>query len=142
MAEPNPLARCADRAVRVYSCACAPRTEGAVPGEGGPIERVRTVGAPSATGMLNAHDHVMDILTWVIVGLVAGLLASLLVGSGGGILIDIVIGVLGALIGGWLFTAAGWHVPFAGIAGTIFVAFIGSVILLVVLQLIRGRPEP
>jgi uncharacterized membrane protein YeaQ/YmgE (transglycosylase-associated protein family) len=91
--------------------------------------------------MLNAHDHVMDILTWVIVGLVAGLLASLLVGSGGGILIDIVIGVLGALIGGWLFTAAGWHVPFAGIAGTIFVAFIGSVILLVVLQLIRGRPE-
>ena len=82
----------------------------------------------------------MDLITWLIVGLIAGVLASLLVGSGGSILIDIVIGVVGAFIGGWLFSAAGWHVPFAGLAGTIFVAFIGSVILLVVLQLIRGRP--
>lgn len=84
----------------------------------------------------------MDLLTWLIVGLVAGVLASLLVGSGGGILVDIVIGVVGAFIGGWLFQAAGWHAPFAGLAGTIFIAFIGSVILLVMLNLIRGRPEP
>jgi uncharacterized membrane protein YeaQ/YmgE (transglycosylase-associated protein family) len=82
----------------------------------------------------------MDIFTWLIVGLVAGVLASLLVGSGGSILIDIVIGVVGAFIGGWLFTAAGWHAPFAGLAGTIFIAFVGSVILLVVLHLVRGRP--
>jgi uncharacterized membrane protein YeaQ/YmgE (transglycosylase-associated protein family) len=82
----------------------------------------------------------MDIVTWLIVGLIAGVLASLLVGSGGGILIDIVIGVVGAFIGGWLFSAAGWRVPFGGLAGTIFVAFIGSVILLAVLHLIRGRP--
>lgn len=82
----------------------------------------------------------MDLLTWLIVGLIAGVLASLLVGSGGSILIDIVVGVVGAFIGGWLFGAAGWHAPFAGLAGTIFIAFIGSVILLVVLRLIRGRP--
>jgi len=82
----------------------------------------------------------MDLLTWLIVGLIAGVLASLLVGSGGSILIDIVIGVVGAFIGGWLFSAAGWQTPFTGLAGTIFVAFIGSVILLVVLHLIRGRP--
>jgi uncharacterized membrane protein YeaQ/YmgE (transglycosylase-associated protein family) len=82
----------------------------------------------------------MDILTWLIVGLIAGVLASLVVGSGGGLLVDIVIGIVGAFIGGWLFNAAGWHAPFAGLAGTIFVAFIGSVILLVVLHLIRGRP--
>lgn len=82
----------------------------------------------------------MDLLTWLIVGLIAGVLASLLVGSGGGILIDIVIGVVGAFIGGWLFSAAGWQAPFTGLAGTIFVAFIGSVILLVALHLIRGRP--
>ena len=82
----------------------------------------------------------MDLLTWLIVGLIAGVLASLLVGSGGNILIDIVIGVVGAFIGGWLFHAAGWQTPFTGLAGTIFVAFIGSVILLVVLHLIRGRP--
>lgn len=83
----------------------------------------------------------MDLLTWIIVGLIAGVLASLLVGSGGGILIDIVIGVVGAFVGGWIFQAAGWHTPFAGLAGTIFVAFVGAVVLLVVLHLIRGRPS-
>jgi uncharacterized membrane protein YeaQ/YmgE (transglycosylase-associated protein family) len=81
----------------------------------------------------------MDLLTWIIVGLVAGVLASLVVGSAGGIIIDIVVGIVGAFIGGWLFQAAGWHTPFAGLAGTIFVAFVGSVILLVVLHLLRGR---
>jgi uncharacterized membrane protein YeaQ/YmgE (transglycosylase-associated protein family) len=82
----------------------------------------------------------MDIVTWLIVGLVAGVLASLVVGSGGSILVDIVIGIVGAFIGGWVFRAAGWSAPFAGLAGTIFIAFIGAVILLVVLHLLRGRP--
>jgi uncharacterized membrane protein YeaQ/YmgE (transglycosylase-associated protein family) len=82
----------------------------------------------------------MDLLTWIIVGLIAGVLASLLVGSAGGIIIDIVVGVVGAFVGGWLFHAAGWHAPFTGLAGTIFIAFVGAVILLVVLHLIRGRP--
>jgi len=91
-------------------------------------------------GTYNAEDRSMDILTWLIVGLVAGVLASLIVGSGGGILVDIVIGIVGAFIGGWVFRAAGWHTPFAGLAGTIFIAFIGSLILLVVLHLVRGRP--
>jgi uncharacterized membrane protein YeaQ/YmgE (transglycosylase-associated protein family) len=81
----------------------------------------------------------MDLITWLVVGLIAGVLASLLVGSAGGILVDIVIGVVGAFIGGWLFHAAGWHTPFAGLAGTIFVAFVGAVLLLVVLHLVRGR---
>jgi uncharacterized membrane protein YeaQ/YmgE (transglycosylase-associated protein family) len=81
----------------------------------------------------------MDPLTWLIVGLVAGVLASLVVGAGGSIIVDIVIGIVGAFIGGWVFHAAGWHTPFAGLAGTIFVAFVGSLILLIVLQLLRGR---
>lgn len=82
----------------------------------------------------------MDILTWLIVGLIAGVLASLLVGSAGGIIVDIVIGIVGAFVGGWLFQTAGWHAPFAGLAGTVFVAFIGALILLVVLRLVRRRP--
>jgi uncharacterized membrane protein YeaQ/YmgE (transglycosylase-associated protein family) len=77
----------------------------------------------------------MDILTWLIVGLIAGVLASLVVG-GYGLVADIVVGIVGAFVGGWIFTAVHWHVPFAGIAGTIFVAFIGAVVLLVVLHLI------
>jgi uncharacterized membrane protein YeaQ/YmgE (transglycosylase-associated protein family) len=81
----------------------------------------------------------MEILTWIIVGLVAGVLASLVVGGVGyGIIGDIVVGVVGAFVGGVLFREAGWSAPFGGLAGTIFVAFIGAVVLLVILQLIRG----
>jgi uncharacterized membrane protein YeaQ/YmgE (transglycosylase-associated protein family) len=78
----------------------------------------------------------MDILTWLIVGLVAGVLASLIVG-GYGIIADIIVGIVGAFVGGWLFHYFGWHVPFAGLAGTIFVAFIGALILLVLLHLVH-----
>jgi len=81
----------------------------------------------------------MDILTWIIVGLVAGVLASLVVGgSGYGIIGDIIVGVVGAFVGGVVFREAGWHAPWSGLAGTIFIAFIGAVLLLVVLRLIRG----
>jgi len=80
----------------------------------------------------------MDILTWLIVGLVAGVLASLVVGGTGyGIIGDIVVGIVGAFVGGWLFTAAGWHSPIAGLAGTIFIAFIGAIVLLVIIHLVR-----
>ncbi len=80
----------------------------------------------------------MDILTWIIVGLVAGVLAGLVVG-GYGLLADIVIGIVGAFIGGMLFRAAGWNTPFEGLAGTIFVAFIGAVVLLLILHLFNRR---
>lgn len=79
------------------------------------------------------------LIIMLIVGLVAGLLASVAVGGVGyGILGDIVIGILGAFIGSWLFGALGVGVPFGGIAGTIFVAFIGSVVLLVLLRVLRS----
>ena len=77
------------------------------------------------------------ILIWIIVGLVAGVLASMVVGSGFGLVGDIVIGIVGAFVGGLLFRSAGWHAPFGGLAGTIFVALIGAVILLLILRLIR-----
>ena len=79
----------------------------------------------------------MDILTWIIVGLVAGVLASMVVGGGYGIIGDIVIGIVGAFIGGWIFRQMGWGTPFGGLAGTIFVAFIGAVVLILLLRLIR-----
>jgi uncharacterized membrane protein YeaQ/YmgE (transglycosylase-associated protein family) len=81
----------------------------------------------------------MDVLTWIIVGLVAGLLASLVMGGiGYGIVGDIIVGILGALLGGWLFGQMGWGTPFPGIAGAIFVAFIGAVVLLLIIRLLRG----
>jgi len=79
----------------------------------------------------------MDILTWLIVGLISGVLASLVVG-GYGLIADIVVGIVGAFIGGWIFHAAGWHAPWDGLPGTVFVAFIGAVVLLLLLHLV-GR---
>lgn len=82
----------------------------------------------------------MDLLTWLIVGLIAGVLASIVVGGGFGLIGDIVIGIVGAFVGGWIFRQLGVGTPFGGLAGTIFTAFIGAVVLLFVLRLItRGR---
>ena len=81
----------------------------------------------------------MSILMWIIVGLIAGVLASLVMGGTGyGIVGDIIIGIVGAFVGGWLFSQMGVSTPFGGLAGTIFVAFVGAVVLLFVLRLIRG----
>ena len=77
-------------------------------------------------------------LIWIVIGLVAGWLASAVVGGGYGVIGDIVVGVVGAFLGGMIFRGLHIHAPFGGIAGTIFVAFIGAVVLLVVLRLIRS----
>ena len=77
-------------------------------------------------------------LLWIVIGLVAGWLASAVVGGGYGLIGDIVVGVVGAFVGGFLFRALHIGVPFGGIAGTIFVAFIGAVVLLLLLRLIRS----
>lgn len=82
----------------------------------------------------------MDILTWLIVGLIAGLLATFVLGGiGYGILGDIVVGIIGAVLGGWLFGRLGLSTPFGGLAGTIFVAFIGALVLLLILRALRPR---
>jgi uncharacterized membrane protein YeaQ/YmgE (transglycosylase-associated protein family) len=82
----------------------------------------------------------MDIVTWLIVGLVAGLLASFAIGGVGyGLLGDIVIGIVGAVVGGWLFRQLNITAPFGGLAGVIFVAFVGAVVLLLVLRAVRPK---
>jgi uncharacterized membrane protein YeaQ/YmgE (transglycosylase-associated protein family) len=96
-----------------------------------------TTARSSSHGTVVADSQGMDIVTWLVVGLVAGVLAGLVVG-GYGLLADIVVGIVGAFIGGALFAHMGWHAPFTGLGGTIFVAFIGALILLVVLHLIHS----
>ena len=78
-------------------------------------------------------------LLWVAVGAIAGFLALLVVGTGFGLLGDIIIGVVGAFLGGWIFRSLGWHAPFAGMAGTVVVAFVGAVLLMLVLGAVRRR---
>ena len=80
----------------------------------------------------------MSILAWIVLGLIAGFIGSKIVNrQGSGIILDIVLGVVGALVGGYLFELAG-H---AGVTGfnlySMFVAIIGAVVVLVVYHFIR-----
>ena len=80
----------------------------------------------------------MGILGWIVVGAVAGWLASMVVHSSLGLIGDIVVGIVGAFIGGFLFNLIGSN----GVTGfniySIFVAFIGAVVLLLVIRVVRG----
>lgn len=77
---------------------------------------------------------------WIIVGIVAGFLAkSVVPGEGpGGVLGDLIVGILGAFIGGWLFINFLGH-SYKGWMGSTAVAFVGAVVLLVVLRAVSGR---
>lgn len=80
-----------------------------------------------------------NIVFWLIVGLFAGVLAKAVVrGQGpGGLFGDIVVGLLGALIGGFLFQSFA-HGSYGGWIGSTVVAFVGAVVLLVVTRAIHG----
>ncbi|HJW42238.1 MAG TPA: GlsB/YeaQ/YmgE family stress response membrane protein [Rhizomicrobium sp.] len=77
------------------------------------------------------------LLIWLIVGAVAGWLAGVIVKGGGlGLFGDIVVGILGAFVGGWLLPKLGVHLG-AGIVAIIATATIGAVVLLFALRLVR-----
>jgi uncharacterized membrane protein YeaQ/YmgE (transglycosylase-associated protein family) len=80
------------------------------------------------------------VVIWLLVGLASGWLASQLVrGGGSGVVTDIIVGIVGAFVGGMIFRSAGWHAPFAGYAGLIFVAFCGAALLLLIMKAIARR---
>lgn len=84
----------------------------------------------------------MDIITWIIVGLVAGILAGAVVGGiGYGLIGDIIVGIIGAVIGGWLFATLGVSLPFSGILATITIAFVGAIVLLLLIRALRPGPR-
>jgi uncharacterized membrane protein YeaQ/YmgE (transglycosylase-associated protein family) len=81
----------------------------------------------------------MGILSWIVVGLIAGWLAGMVMKGGGyGVIGDIIVGVVGGLLGGWIATTF-LHIG-AGMSGinleSILVAFLGAVVLLVGLRLL------
>jgi uncharacterized membrane protein YeaQ/YmgE (transglycosylase-associated protein family) len=80
----------------------------------------------------------MTLLAWIGLGLIAGFIGSKIVNrTGEGILLDILLGVIGAVIGGWLFSMFG-H---AGVTGlnlySILVAVVGSIVFLVIYHAVR-----
>ena len=81
----------------------------------------------------------MGLIAWIVVGGVAGWLASMVIPSGLGLIGDIFIGIVGGFVGGFLFNAIG-QVGMNGFSiWSVFVAFIGSVVLLYVIRLVNGR---
>src|SRR5262249_53419543 len=84
-----------------------------------------------------ANMSLETFLIWIVIGLIAGWLASAVAGGGFGVIGDIVVGIVGAFIGGLIFGRLHIHVPWGGLPGTIFVAFIGALVLLVILRVIR-----
>jgi len=83
----------------------------------------------------------MVVLWWIIVGLIAGLATGkIMSGSGYGVVADILLGIAGALVGGWIMRALGGTGQ-GGTIYTIIVAIIGAVILTWIFRLITGRGE-
>ncbi len=82
----------------------------------------------------------MSIIAWIVLGLVAGFIGSKLVNkSGEGLVLDIVLGVVGAIVGGFLFSLFGAN----GVTGlniySLIVAVVGAVVVLVIYHALVGR---
>ena len=83
--------------------------------------------------------HPGGVIAWLIVGLIAGWLTGLLMRGGGyGIIMDTIIGLIGAFLGGLIFSA--FMTGQAGFWGSIGVAFVGAVILVAIVRAIAPRP--
>jgi uncharacterized membrane protein YeaQ/YmgE (transglycosylase-associated protein family) len=84
----------------------------------------------------------MSVIGWIVLGLIAGFIASKIVNhQGEGVLLDIVLGIVGALVGGWIMAAVGGQ----GVTGfniySMLVAIGGAIVVLVVYHAIRGTPS-
>jgi uncharacterized membrane protein YeaQ/YmgE (transglycosylase-associated protein family) len=79
----------------------------------------------------------MEFVWFILVGFVAGWLAGVVMKNGGfGVIGDIVVGILGALLGGFLFSSFGISAG-GGLLGAIIVATIGAIVLIFILRLIK-----
>lgn len=81
----------------------------------------------------------MSVLAWIIVGLIAGFIASKIVNKAGeGIIMDILLGIVGAVVGGYIFRLFGA----SGVSGiniySLIVAVIGSIVFLLIYHAVRG----
>lgn len=78
----------------------------------------------------------LGLLGWLVVGLIAGWIAEKATQSDHGLLTNLVVGIAGALVGGFLAKTLG--LVFFGFLGSLIVATLGAVLLLVVWRMIRG----
>ncbi len=83
----------------------------------------------------------MGIILWIVFGAIAGFIASNIMGKGEGLLWDIILGIVGAIVGGFIMNALGY----AGVTGfnlySTIVAVIGAIIVIYIGRLLRQRPQ-
>jgi len=81
----------------------------------------------------------MTIIFWIIVGGIAGWLAEQIMKANHGLMTNIVLGVIGAVVGGWLFGLVGGNPLGSGWIGSIITAMVGAIVLIYVYRLVRSR---
>jgi uncharacterized membrane protein YeaQ/YmgE (transglycosylase-associated protein family) len=84
------------------------------------------------------------ILIWLLIGLVAGFFAShVALGRGLGLLGDVLVGIIGAFVGGFLAGVFHFNINIVGhpIISAMLIAFVGAVVLLLIVRLFRGVPR-
>jgi uncharacterized membrane protein YeaQ/YmgE (transglycosylase-associated protein family) len=80
----------------------------------------------------------MGLLSWIILGLIAGVIADFLMGGGFGLIGSIIIGIVGAVVGGYLASLAGVGDVTGLNIGSIVIAVVGACIVLFVVRALRG----
>jgi uncharacterized membrane protein YeaQ/YmgE (transglycosylase-associated protein family) len=93
----------------------------------------------NAVAAVKMEGSIMGVLSWIILGLIAGFIGSKIVNkTGSGMIMDIVLGIVGAVIGGILMTALG----FSGVSGvniySIVVSIIGAVVVLYLYRMVTS----
>ena len=82
----------------------------------------------------------MGIIAWIVLGAIAGFITNLIVGGGEGVILTVILGIVGAVVGGWL---AGTVLKVADVTGlnieSIVVAVIGGIVVVAVYRLLVGR---
>ncbi|HEX7398717.1 MAG TPA: GlsB/YeaQ/YmgE family stress response membrane protein [Candidatus Limnocylindrales bacterium] len=82
----------------------------------------------------------MGIIAWIVLGAIAGFITNLIMGGGEGVILTVILGIVGAVVGGWL---AGTVLNVADVTGinieSIVVAVIGGVIVVALYRMIGGR---
>jgi uncharacterized membrane protein YeaQ/YmgE (transglycosylase-associated protein family) len=93
----------------------------------------------------NSHVYFIGIrmdslIAWLVVGLLAGWIAGTVTrGRGFGCIVDVILGLVGAVIGGWIFTKLG--ISAGGFWGSLAAAIVGAVVLVAIARLFAGSHE-
>jgi uncharacterized membrane protein YeaQ/YmgE (transglycosylase-associated protein family) len=78
-----------------------------------------------------------SLIIWLVIGAIAGWLAGQIMGGGFGLVGNIILGIVGAVVAGWLFPYLGWHFIGNALIAAIVNALIGAIIVLAVLRLLK-----